>query len=91
MSTIDVTGTALVVRLSRAEKVLALTGDLQVPLDAVLSAEAVEDALGAVRGIRAPGLGIPGYRMLGTFRGRRTRRFVDVRRRQPAVRVRLRG
>jgi hypothetical protein len=51
----------------------------------------VPDGLAAVRGIRAPGLGLPGVRTVGTWRGREGRTLVSVRRGQPVVRIALTG
>ena len=48
------------------------------------------DGLSAVRGIRAPGLGLPG-RKVGTWRGREGTWLVSVRKAQPALSFRLTG
>lgn len=53
--------------------------------------QVVPDGLAAVRGVRAPGLALPGRRKLGTWRGRGATRLVDVRAGEPALRVRLSG
>jgi hypothetical protein len=45
----------------------------------------------ATQGLRAPGLGLPGLRKIGTWRGAGRRTLVSVRRGQPAVRVTLEG
>jgi hypothetical protein len=81
----------LSVRLTRAEKILGLLRDVEVPLAAVHEVEVVTDALSAPRGLRAPGLGLPGVRKIGTWRGGGRKTLVSVRRGQPAVRVRLAG
>lgn len=91
MSEITVSDAALTVRLSRRDKLLGLLRDQVVPREAITGVEVVPDGLAAVKGIRAPGLGLPGLRMLGTWRGRRAKRLVDVRRGQPALRVLLTG
>ncbi len=90
MSTVTVTPDAVEVRLTAAEKAAALRADLRVPRSAVRSAEIVDDALGAARGVRT-GLGVPGWRKLGTWHSRSGREFVDVRHGQPAVRIHLDG
>ena len=64
--------------------------DLTVPLGAVSAVEVVPDALAAVSGLRAPGLGLPS-RKVGTWRRRGERSLVSVRRGQPALRLRLDG
>lgn len=76
--------------LSRTEKCLGLLADLRVPLDAIKMVEVVADARGAVRGMRAPGLG--GWnRMIGTWRATGNKQYVCVRRHQPAVRLTFTG
>lgn len=90
MATIETTTRTLRITPTRAEKVLGLLRDLEVPLSAVRSAEVVPDGLAAVRGLRAPGLGVPGLRRIGTWRRRGERSFVSVRR-GPAVRLELTG
>ena len=90
MATVQLTTDSLTVRLTRGEKIAGLHRDLTVPLSAVTGVEVVPDALSAVRGVRAPGLAVPGRR-IGTWRGRGTRRLVSVRRGQPAVRLHLTG
>ena len=91
MATVTTTPRTLHVSPTRAERVLGLLRDLEVPLSAVQSVEVVPDGPAAVRGLRAPGLGLPGLRLIGTWRGRGERTLVSVRRGRPAVRVRLTG
>jgi hypothetical protein len=91
MSTIHVSDDSVTVRLSPVGRIAGLLRDQVVPREAVTSAEVVADGLAAARGLRAPGLAIPGRRKVGTWRGRGVRRFVDVRRGQPALRLRLTG
>jgi hypothetical protein len=57
MATIDVQGDRVVVRLSTAERILALAGSDPEP------------AKSAIRGFRAPGTGIPSVIALGHWRG----------------------
>jgi hypothetical protein len=91
MATVTTTPQALRVTLTTAEKVLGLLRDLEVPRSSVTSVEAVADGLAATHGLRAPGLGLPGVRKIGTWRARGEKSLVSVRRGQPAVRVRLAG
>ncbi|SDC79763.1 hypothetical protein SAMN05660690_2592 [Geodermatophilus telluris] len=91
MATIRATAETLTVTLTRAEKVLGLLRDLEVPLSAVRSVEVVPDGIAATRGLRAPGLGLPGLRLVGTWRRRGDRTLVSVRRGEPAVRIGLAG
>ncbi|WP_456919905.1 hypothetical protein [Geodermatophilus sp. SYSU D00708] len=91
MATVTTTPQTLRITLTTAEKVLGLLGDLEVPRASVTSAEVVPDGLAGARGLRAPGLGLPGVRKIGTWRAREEKSLVSVRRGQPAVRVRLAG
>ncbi len=91
MATLTTTDDHLELRLTPFEKLAALHGDVHVPLSAVREVALEPDALSAPRGLRAPGLAIPGRVKIGTWRGRGHRMLVVVRRDQPAVRVRLEG
>ncbi|MGY1815046.1 hypothetical protein [Blastococcus sp. SYSU D00820] len=91
MARIETTTSSLRVTLSRAERIAGLLRDLEVPLGAVRGVEVVPDGLTAARGLRAPGLGLPGRRKIGTWRRRGEKSMVSVRRGQPAVRLRLSG
>lgn len=91
MTTITVTPRGLQLRPTRVEKIAGLVRDLDVPLRAVRSVSVVPDGLAAARGIRAPGLAVPGRRKVGTWRGRGVKTFVSVRRGQPALLVELEG
>ncbi len=81
----------LTLRLTTGEKVAALHGDLTAPLSAVRHVEVVPDALAATKGLRAPGLALPGSRKIGTWRSKGHKMFVVARRGEPAVRVELEG
>jgi hypothetical protein len=91
MATVTMTPQTLRVSLSRAERVLGLLRDLEVPRSAVQAVEVVPDGFAATRGLRAPGLALPRLRRVGTWRGRGGKTLVSVRRGRPAVRVRLTG
>ena len=90
MSTVEVHDEGLHLALTRLERLLALHGDVIVPWSAVTGLEVVPDAYAAVAGWRAPGLGIPGLRLLGTWRTPDGPAFVDVTGHLPGVRVALR-
>jgi hypothetical protein len=89
MATLQLRPPVLSLRLTRGEKVAGLLRDVDVPLSAVREVEVLPDALAAARGLRAPGLGLPGVRKIGTWRRSGRKTLVCVRRGQPAVRVRL--
>jgi hypothetical protein len=91
MATTQLTANTLTVKLSTGEKIAGLLRDVEVPLTAVREVEVTADPLTAMRGLRAPGLALPGVRKVGTWRARGERTMVCVRRGQPAVRVRLDG
>ncbi|RBY91007.1 hypothetical protein [Blastococcus sp. TF02A-30] len=91
MATIRTTPDSLQISLTRAEKFFGMLRDLEVPPSAVTSVEAVPSGLAALRGLRAPGLGLPGVRAIGTWRRRGEKTYVSVRRGQPALRIRLTG
>ncbi|WP_104526003.1 hypothetical protein, partial [Blastococcus atacamensis] len=80
------------VHLGPGEKLAGLLfRDVEVPLDSIREVEVLPDGLRAPRGIRTPGLALPGRRRIGTWRRSGQRTMVSVRRGQPAVRVRLDG
>lgn len=89
MSTVSLSPDALTIELSAAEKVACLHGDVSVPLSDVTAVDLLEDGLAAAQGLRAPGLGMPGVRKLGTWRTGHGSEFVDVRRGEPALRLHL--
>ena len=86
-----VTDDRLEIRFTRSEKALGLLRDVDVPVAAVRDVEVVRNGLAATSGMRAPGYSWPGSRKIGTWRKRGRRSLVDVRRGQPALRVRLDG
>ena len=91
MSTVSKTDHDLVIELTTLEKVAALHGDIRIPLSAIAGVEVVPDALAAVRGLRAPGLALPGRTKIGTWRTRTGAEFVVALRGQPGVRFTLTG
>jgi hypothetical protein len=91
MATVTLHDGTLAVRFTPVEKIAGLVRDFAVAATAVTEVRVEEDALAAARGIRAPGLGIPGRRKVGTWRGRSGASLVSVRRGQPALSVTLDG
>ena len=90
MARLEVQGDRLVVRISAGEKFAAVKlRRPSVRLSAVRSARIVQHPFEELRGIRAPGLRVPGSIALGTWRSRRGRDFVAVYRGRPAVIVEL--
>jgi hypothetical protein len=78
----------LCVSLSRQERLMAFHGDVRIPLASVQRVSLEPDPWGALRGIRAPGTGIPGVVAYGVRRmtGERPD-FAAVHGKEPAVRV----
>ncbi|WP_196469670.1 S9 family peptidase [Planomonospora sp. ID91781] len=91
MATMTMTGGELVLALGRGEQVAGLHGDIRVPLSAVREVAVVRNPMAEVRGLRAPGLAVPGRTKIGTWRRAGSRSFVVARRDVPAVRVALSG
>jgi hypothetical protein len=91
MALVQTTPSTLTVHFTRAEKILGLLRDVELPRSAVRAVEVVPEPLAAMRGLRAPGLALPGLRKVGTWRRRGERTLVSVRKGQPAVRIRLGG
>ncbi|HEX6956087.1 MAG TPA: hypothetical protein VF156_14535 [Agromyces sp.] len=91
MAEIRITDGRLRITLTRREKVAGLLGDVEVPLSSIRRVDLVDDAFDAVRGLRAPGLAIPGVTRVGTWRGRGRRSLVVARRGRPALVVDLEG
>src|SRR5690348_3151975 len=91
MSAVSLNPTELTVELTTAEKVAGLHGDVTVPLTAITAVEVVPDALAAARGLRAPGMALPGVRKIGTWRSTRGAEFVVARGGQAGVRLTLTG
>ncbi|WP_225929536.1 alpha/beta hydrolase family protein [Rhodococcus opacus] len=77
--------------MSKFERFAGLHGDVAVPMPLIRGAEVIADPFANIRGVRAPGLGIPRRRCIGTWRGRGVRSFVAVREGGPAIRVRTLG
>lgn len=91
MAHLDISDDHVDVRLSRVEKFFALRGDHRFARRDIESVEVFDNGLDATKGLRAPGLGIPGIRRVGTWRSRDGKQLVSVRRNQPAVRITLTG
>jgi hypothetical protein len=84
-------GADLVVKMSELERVEAFHSDVRVALVAVQAVRVVDDAWPELRGIRAPGTGIPGVIAVGTRRGPFGKDFAVVHGQERAVVVDLAG
>ena len=79
------------VHLRAIEKAEGAHGDIRVPLSAVTAVRSVDDPWPELRGIRAPGTGLPNVIALGTRRGKFGKDFAAVHGKGPAVVVELEG
>ncbi len=91
MAKLEVEGDELVVTMHTAEELGAFHGPIRVPLSDVSRVRAVADAWNELRGIRAPGTGIPDVIALGTRRGSFGKDFAAVYHHRPGVVVELHG
>lgn len=91
MARLSVDGDELVLDLSGLEKVEGFHGDIRVPLASVRQVRFVDDPWPELRGIRAPGTGVPGVVAVGTRRGSGIKDFAAVHGQGPAIVVELDG
>jgi hypothetical protein len=68
LPTLAIEGLELVVHLSLAEKLAAIHGDARFPLSSVSDVVVEPNVWAALRGIRAPGTGVPYVLAYGTRR-----------------------
>jgi len=86
-----VEGDELVLHLGALEKAEGFHGDIRLPLSAVTAVRAVDSAWPELRGMRAPGTGLPDVIAVGTRRGAFGKDFAAVHGEGPAVVVELAG
>jgi len=91
MTQVTITPTSIDVRFTTMEKIAGLMRDQEVDRRHIAAVTVAPNGLAAARGIRAPGLGLPGLRKIGRWRRHGTRTLVSVRRGQPALSIRLAG
>lgn len=86
MARVEVYPDRLVIRLTAAEKPLAVRRrDIVLEREAITSAVITDDPWVWLRGVRSPGMHVPRKLALGTWRGPGGRDFVLVRSGRPAV------
>jgi hypothetical protein len=88
---LQIDGDELVLHLRGLEKAEGAHGDIRMPLSAVTAVRSVEDPWAELRGIRAPGTGVPNVIAVGTRRGNFGKDFAAVHGKGPAVVVELKG
>jgi hypothetical protein len=91
VATIRREGDEVVVKLNDLERLGALHGDVRVPASSVRSVRLTGQPLREIRGIRAPGTGIPRVLALGTWRYSGGKDFVVAHRNEPGLVVELDG
>ncbi len=91
MAELRTDGDDLVLHLGALEKAEGLHGDIRVPLAAVTAVRVVDDPWPELRGLRAPGTGLPQVIAVGTRRGGFGKDFAAVHGTGPAVVVELAG
>jgi hypothetical protein len=91
VATLVVEGSEVIVKMAEIEKFEAVHTDVHVPLSAVRAVRVVDDAWPELRGIRAPGTGIPGVIAVGTRRGSFGKDFAVVHGKEMAVVIDLDG
>ena len=91
MADLQIQGDQLVLHLRALEKAEGAHGDIRVPLTAVTAVRSVDDPWSELRGIRAPGTGVPNVIAVGTRRGKFGKDFAAVHGKGPAVVVELEG
>jgi hypothetical protein len=91
VATFQVDGQDLCLRLSWVEKLEAAHGNVRVPLASITAVRAVDNAWPELRGIRAPGTGLPGVIAVCTRRGPFGKDFAAVHGKGAAVVVELEG
>jgi hypothetical protein len=68
VASLEVQSGELIIRLSGVERAAAMRREVRVPLSCVESVCTESDPWGALRGVRAPGTGIPGVVAYGVRR-----------------------
>jgi len=91
VSSITLTPDTIEVSFTRGEKIGGLVRDQSFLRSAVTTVSVVDDGLAAAKGLRAPGLALPGRRKVGTWRRSTGKELVAVRRGEPALRLTLAG
>ena len=90
MTEVEITGDALVVHVKGMDRLFSLKSRLEIPLPHVLGAEVDPDlAQGWRKGLRAPGIHLPGVITAGTFYQEGDRVFWDVHDPEKAIVIRL--
>jgi hypothetical protein len=90
MARLVISDDAVTLKLSGAEKIEALHGDVTVPRSAIVAVRAVPDGMAELHGMRV-GTGIPGVLVVGKLLDQGFRAFAVCRAGRPAVVIDLAG
>ena len=91
MAEIALHDSTIVLAMSRLEHLEGFRADLEAPLTSVTAVRAVDDPWPELRGMRAPGTGLPGVVAVGTRRGSFGKDFAAVHGKGPGVVVDFAG
>jgi hypothetical protein len=91
MASLRITPQELRIDLTTKERIGALHGSFGVHWRDVVSVEPTSNLWSEVRGIRAPGTGLPGSILLGTMRHNGLKDFCAIYRQRPGVVIALSG
>lgn len=91
MATLEFGDSGVTVSLSMEERVGAVHGSVSATWDQVATVRDVPDLWPEIKGIRAPGTGLPGVVMLGTTRYDGGKDFCAVYKHRPGVVIDLTG
>ncbi|KRL37164.1 PH domain-containing protein [Liquorilactobacillus uvarum] len=87
---VSLTGNKLVVVPQGINKIFAVKGRLEIPLQNIEGATIDNGILNEFRGLKAPGTSIPGF-YAGTFRKNNEKTFFNIKRTSMAVVIQLRN
>jgi len=91
MARVVASGDTVTLALTRVERLEGFRGDIVAALDSVRAVRASDDLWSELRGIRAPGTGIPGVIAVCTCRGSFGKDFAAIHGRGPGVVVEFDG
>jgi len=91
MATLVISRDTVTLHMTTLEHAEGFHGDIAVPTSSVQSARITKDVWSELKGIRAPGTGLPGVIAVGTRRTRSGNDFAAVHGRGPGVVLTLAG
>ncbi len=80
MARLTTSDSSVTLVLTRTERLVGFHGNITAPLTSIAAVRAADDLWSEVRGMRAPGIGIPGVLVVGSLRGGFGRDFAAVHR-----------